>query len=219
MNANDEFIHHAARAFFASAWADQVEEAGAVLRGEIMDQMPDEIDPAAMTAARNLLRDMLRDNDCADAAALLAKCPDEGDRPHTLETLGHYAAMQSMGHGVGLEDAFGDGACLRVTYGEFGSHSLERDYRPETETVFRVYPDGDVIALFPYEAADRRGALYACVCYQHVGQHGGADYDAVIDSTRPASEDESRPLADELERIGYRIKRITRRSRAKAARA
>lgn len=89
---------------------------------------------------------------------------------------------------------------------------------PETKTVFRIYPEGDVIALFPYEANDRRGALYACVCYQHMGQHAGADYDAVIASTRPATEEESKTLCDELEHIGYRVKRIARRVRAKAAR-
>lgn len=123
MNDNDKFMHHAARAFFACAWADMVEDAG-----EIMDQMPDEIDPAATHAARTLLVDMLRANRCADAAALLARCPDEGDRPHTVAMLGHYAAMQAMGHGVELGDAFGDHDCLIVPYCEFGPHSLENDY-------------------------------------------------------------------------------------------
>ena len=125
---NDQFLHHAARAFFASAWADQMEENGVTLRGEIMSQMPDEIDPAAIHAARTLLHDMLRANGAQDAGALLARCPDEGDRPHTLATLGHYSAMQAMGHGVGLGDAFGDPDCLIVPYIEFGSHSLEKDY-------------------------------------------------------------------------------------------
>ena len=125
---NNQFLHHAARAFFASAWADQTEENGVTLRGEIMSQMPDEIDPAAIHAARTLLHDMLRANGAQDAGALLARCPDDGDRPHTLATLGHYAAMQAMGHGVGLGDAFGDHDCLIVPYIEFGSHSLEKDY-------------------------------------------------------------------------------------------
>ena len=125
---NNQFLHHAARAFFASAWADQMEENGVTLRGEIMSQMPDEIDPAANHAARTLLHDMLRANGSQDAGDLLARCPDEGDRPHTLETLGHYSAMQAMGHGVGLGDAFGDDDCLIVPYIEFGSHSLEKDY-------------------------------------------------------------------------------------------
>lgn len=46
-----EFLHHAALAFFASAWADMVEENGAALRGDIMELMPSEIDPAAVHAA------------------------------------------------------------------------------------------------------------------------------------------------------------------------
>ncbi len=128
MNSNQEFILHAARAFFACAWADMVEAAGRALQGEIMDQMPDEVDPAATHAAETLLHDMLRANGCPDAASMLARCPDEGDRPHTLETLGHYSAMQAMGHGVGLGDAFGDHKCLNVPYVEFGDYSLERDY-------------------------------------------------------------------------------------------
>lgn len=128
MNPNDAFTYHAARAFFACAWADMVESNGATLRGEIMEQLPDEIDSAAIHAAETLMHDMLRANGCSDAAALLSRCPDAGDRPHTLETLGHYAAMQAMGHGVGLGDAFGDHACLRVPYVEFGDYSLEKDY-------------------------------------------------------------------------------------------
>lgn len=125
---NNQFLHHAARAFFASAWADQMDEAGVTLRGEILAQLPADTDPSAIHAARTLLHDMLRANGAHDAGALLARCPDEGDRPHTLETLGHYAAMQAMGHGVGLGDAFGDYDCLIVPYIEFGSHSLEKDY-------------------------------------------------------------------------------------------
>lgn len=54
----------------------------------------------------------------------------EGDRPNTMEFFGHYCAMQAMGHGVGLCDAFGSDVykAIRVPYVEFGSHSLEKDY-------------------------------------------------------------------------------------------
>lgn len=125
---NDIFILHASRAFFACAWADMADENGHALRGEIMDQMPETIDPAAVHAARTLLSSMLRANGCANAGELLARCPDDGDRPHDMETLGHYSAMQAMGHGVGLGDAFGDHDCLTLPYIEFGSNSLEKDY-------------------------------------------------------------------------------------------
>ena len=127
-NENGVFIYHAARAFFASAWADMVEENGHALRGEIMEQLPAEIDSAATHAATTLLCKMLRANGCAYAGEMLERCPDDGDRPHNLETLGHCSAMQAMGHGVGLGDAFGDHDCLVVPYVEFGSHSLSIDY-------------------------------------------------------------------------------------------
>ena len=125
---NDMFILHAARAFFACAWGDMAEENGHALRGEIMNQIPGDIDPAAVHAADMLLTAMLRANGCADAGEMLARCPDAGDRPHDLESLGHYAAMQAMGHGVGLGDAFGNHDCLTVPHVEFGSHSLEKEY-------------------------------------------------------------------------------------------
>lgn len=126
-----------ARAFFASAWADQAEECGESLRGEIMDQIPATIDPAALRAAETLARDMIRANGGRSLAELfeLAASFGEGDRDATEENFGHYAAMQAMGHGVGIGDAFGSKAydALRVPYCEFGSHSLARDYFEEKD--------------------------------------------------------------------------------------
>lgn len=126
-----EFEHHAARAFFASAWADAVEENGEPLRGEIMSQMPTEIDSAAIHAARTLRMDMelLNRRTVADMLGQLERDGD-GDRDNTMEFFGHYAAMQAMGHGVGLCDAFGQDVheTIKVPYVEFGSHSLEKDY-------------------------------------------------------------------------------------------
>lgn len=122
----DQFILHASRAFFASAWADAIEESG-----EIMEQMPSEIDPAAIHAAETLLNDMLRANGVEAASTLLLMIgASEGDRPATMEYFAHYAAMQAMGHGVGLANAFGHDASERVhvPYVEFGDYSLEKDY-------------------------------------------------------------------------------------------
>jgi hypothetical protein len=127
----DQFELHAARAFFASAWADQVEENGAALRGEIMDQMPDDIDPAAIHAARTLRMDIERANgNTIDGIMDFIELNGDGDRPNTVEMFGHYAAMQAMGHGVGLGDAFGSHVreTVKVPYCEFGSYSLEREY-------------------------------------------------------------------------------------------
>lgn len=133
----NEFEKHAARAFFASAWADACDEAGPGIDAgvEIMDVMPDTLDPAAVHAARTLCMDMERKNG-KPMAELLAwiQTVADGDRPATAENFGHYAAMQALGHGVGLYDAFGRKVyeAIRVPHVEFGSHSLERDYFPET---------------------------------------------------------------------------------------
>jgi len=135
MTIEQEFELHAARAFFASAWADACEEAGeeATLSGrEIMSVMPETVDPAAVHAARTLRFDIERANGktVAQLMAYIIAQPDKGDRPRTPEYFGHYAAMQAMGHGVGLHDAFGGTVYenVRVPYVEFGSHSLEKDY-------------------------------------------------------------------------------------------
>ena len=127
----DIFVHHAALAFFASAWADQAEENGESLRGEIMDQILDIIDPAATHAAVTLAMDMERSNSLSIAEMMEdIENIGDGDRPETLEYFGHYAAMQAMGHGVGLQDAFGYDVyeLTKIPYVEFGSYSLERDY-------------------------------------------------------------------------------------------
>jgi hypothetical protein len=75
--------------------------------------------------------------------------------------------------------------------------------------VFRKWRhSGDIIALFPTQPEDLNG-LY-CNSYEHIGQHGGADYYRVILSTTPASVAESTALAEELTRIGYNLKPIKR---------
>ena len=51
-----------------------------------------------------------------------------------------------------------------------------------TPVIFRVWPEGDVIAIFPELAYSRDGHL--CMSYQHVGQHGGADCELVTKATR-----------------------------------
>lgn len=133
MSKTEEFEMHAARAFFASAWADACDETGPGIGSgvEIMEAMPDTIDPAAINAARTLRMDIERING-ASVARLMRRIEKiaDGDRPATMESFGHYAAMQAMGHGVGLYDAFGSEvyASVKVPYCEFGSHSLARDY-------------------------------------------------------------------------------------------
>lgn len=125
------FEFWAATAFFASAWADQEEESGNAKGGEIMDRMPAEIDPAAKGAARTLMMDIERANGKTIPELMQYIVENaSGDRPASMEFFGHYAAMQAMGHGVGLLDAFGSLVALsiKIPYIEFSGYSLEKDY-------------------------------------------------------------------------------------------
>ena len=132
MNAVDEIKRHAALAFFGSAYADAADEAHQPLRGRIMDQLPGETDPAAWSHANQLIEDVERANDDCAIEYLFADVQRlaDGDRECTPGMFGHYLAMQSMGHGVGIADAFGSDAADRVTvpYVEFSLLSLEKSY-------------------------------------------------------------------------------------------
>ena len=72
---------------------------------------------------------------------------------------------------------------------------------PETLTIFRRYPDGDVIALFPEDDWGNE----TCGSYMRVGQHGGADYSHVIGSTKKCSPFLYESLRQELTSIGYNL--------------
>lgn len=87
------------------------------------------------------------------------------------------------------------------------SSSLEKE--EEIKVIFRMWPDGDVIALFPEIPSDYQG--YLCESYMHVGQHGAADTGAVIDQTRPALPEEYRGLLRELGGRGYTLLNIMKR--------
>jgi len=73
----------------------------------------------------------------------------------------------------------------------------------KTPVIFRKWRprNGVIIALFPTIPADLVGAY--CQSYEHVGGHGGADYELTMRSTRPASPVEYAELKEELEKIGY----------------
>lgn len=80
-----------------------------------------------------------------------------------------------------------------------------------TLVVFRRWRDtGSIIALFPEIPSDING--YFCEAYEHVGQHGGADFHGVMRATKPATDEEAAPLAGELVNLGYRLKPIRRAS-------
>lgn len=82
-----------------------------------------------------------------------------------------------------------------------------------TAVVFRVWNPrfgcGGCIALFPL--SDEGQDL--CSSYEHVGQHGLADYAAVISRTRPATPDDYASLKRELEGapFGYVLQVYKRR--------
>ena len=137
-----EIKRHMAKALFASAWADQAEECGESLHGEIMDQVPHINDPAAIKAAEQLVAEMCTLHGCYQienvfnrVAVIQRNTGDSGDREVTPEHFGHYCAMQAMGHGVGLYDAFGSEVynVIKVPNIEFGSHSLAKVYFSECE--------------------------------------------------------------------------------------
>ena len=69
----------------------------------------------------------------------------------------------------------------------------------KTKVIFRKFPEGDVIALFPEEKADSQ---YHCNSYQQIGQHSPASA-ALCYQLERATPQEFAPLKAELERLGY----------------
>lgn len=74
------------------------------------------------------------------------------------------------------------------------------------EVVFRIYPNGEVIALLPEYAADDDGNVTS---YMHVGQHSAADFDKVFEETREATEEEYADLLKEMTNLGYNLNVIS----------
>ena len=73
-----------------------------------------------------------------------------------------------------------------------------------TKTVFRTFPNGNVIAIFPEIPATSEG--HFCQSYMQVGRHGAA---AIIpQGSRPSTREEIDSLKPELEKIGYKIQEI-----------
>ena len=70
----------------------------------------------------------------------------------------------------------------------------------KVKVIFRKFPEGDVIALFP-EEDQGRGLIGS---YMTVGQHSDASK-SLITELEPASKEEAAKLADELKRIGYDV--------------
>lgn len=83
----------------------------------------------------------------------------------------------------------------------------------KTAVIFRKWrkrADGGVIALFPEIPCD--AYRFYVMSYEHMGQHGGADYAGVMFQTLPATEEEFITLKRELERLGYNLAVYQRRT-------
>lgn len=132
-----------AKALFASAYAEAYDEArqegidpGFSPSGcDWMDLVPSDMDQGAIRSALRLEHDLLCSNGCYidtlyEWVERLLEEYDGGDRELSEDMLGHYLAMQWMGHGVGLEDAFGSAVhdTINVPYGDFSSCDLDKDY-------------------------------------------------------------------------------------------
>ena len=81
----------------------------------------------------------------------------------------------------------------------------------KTAVIFRMYRTlpRECLALFPY----LEGGPGCCMSYEHVGQHGEANYLSVMGITVPATPAEYADLKAELEGIGYNLEVINRRAR------
>lgn len=69
----------------------------------------------------------------------------------------------------------------------------------KTKVHFRVWEDGDAIALFPEDLWDQKGNITS---YEHTGQHGAA-HPSLINSLTPATERQYKNLKKELESAPY----------------
>jgi hypothetical protein len=88
---------------------------------------------------------------------------------------------------------------------ERDTHTTDMVFRVDTTKDFK----GQVFALFPHEVSTLDGSV---TFYAHVGQHGSADYNHCIKTSRVATEDEAKDLKAELEGRGYNIQVVKRRN-------
>ena len=70
----------------------------------------------------------------------------------------------------------------------------------KTRVIFRVFSNGEVIALFPHIDEGNGNIL----SYMHIGQHGGAS-PLIVNDTTPATPGQYKELFAELQGIGYNL--------------
>lgn len=82
----------------------------------------------------------------------------------------------------------------------------------KTKVIFRKFPDGEVIALFP--ELPGTNSVSDCLNYMHVGQHGSGK--ATLDGTKSIAIDDCpcqvkvNQLRRELRAIGYTLTVVSR---------
>lgn len=144
LEIREEIREHAAKAFFASAWAElqEVDPNGMNLSGcEIMDVMPQELDPSAYEAADRLIAELEENEPVLETVETVCnwcwlqwyQSDIKTDRECTPEMFGHYLAMQAMGHGVGLESVTPEPDEINVPYVEYGFDKFTEVHVPELE--------------------------------------------------------------------------------------
>ena len=69
-----------------------------------------------------------------------------------------------------------------------------------TPVIFRKFPEGDIIAMFPTIPGDMNPNT--CSSYMSNGGHGAATIDLIY-ATKPVTEQEYKDLLQELINIGY----------------
>ena len=80
----------------------------------------------------------------------------------------------------------------------------------KTKVIFKKFPEGDVIALFPELAGDNN-PYKTCLSYCHLGQHGAASVE--LSSLKSATMSENYKLYWELVGLGYDLQIVYRFSR------
>jgi hypothetical protein len=66
-----------------------------------------------------------------------------------------------------------------------------------------------IIAMFP----DEDWGAGLCLSYEHIGHHGGAVYNHVVNNSKLAKPEEYEGLKRELSEIGYKLKIVQRKGK------
>jgi len=83
---------------------------------------------------------------------------------------------------------------------------LDAIIQEKTKVIFRKFPDGEIIALFP--ELPGTNDVTTCLNYMHNGQHGSGE--ATCEGTKPCKHYEEAELYLELTAIGYNLTVVTR---------